>query len=246
MGLLNLGDSGGFRDVLKFGGEMFGFETGNVRLPYDGPDIYDPVGTKMAVQKLLALYNEVISAVRSGDTNKFMSEEFQARLNDALVPLKAANTSARERVLQNASRMGLDPMATARLTEQIDRAYGSEAAATGRNITGQRGNMILNLLSSIPGFLTNQQNMYAAEKHFENNWDNQRQMERDDRRAANAAATRNLIVGMGGGGAFGMGGGGFGMDFLGGMGGGSKQPGGSYGYDPVSDAYQLRPSGQET
>jgi len=240
-GLSGFGGSG--KKGLSFVGNVLGFQTGGVQPGYDRPDVYDPVGTKADVQKLLALYGEVLDALRSGNTSKFLSEEFQARLNDALVPLKAAGASARDHVLQNAARLGLDPTSTARLLAEADRSYGSEAAATGRNIVGQRGNLIMQLLTQIPGFVSGQQKMYSDVKNTENEWDAQRTLQRDARDEKNAATVRSYASFFAGGGAGGMMGmmGGGGGGFFGGeaTGGGA----GGYGYDPVSDSIKPRSGG---
>lgn len=224
---------------------VFGFQTGGVRPAYDRPDVYDPTGTKKNVIELQKLYYEIMEALRTGNTAKFMEPEFQARLNEAMIPIKGQQASGSERILQNASRMGLDPSTTARLMADLDRSTGSSVAAAGRENVASRGNMILNLLAQIPGFTSNQQAMYTSEKHYENNWDAARESERDARNQANAATIRKYA-------SFAFGGMGIDpMSMGGGMGGGmglNKAPSGSVssGYDPITDSYRPMDYGMTT
>lgn len=220
-----------------FVAEVLGFQTGGVRDRYERPNVFDPVATKENITKLLKLYGELIDALRTGNTDKFLSAEFQAQLENALVPLRASYQTARTRLRENLIRRGVtDPVAQERLMADLERQEGSNVAQTGRFMVGQKGDFIRQLLSLGTQFTGQQQHAWVNEEHYRQEYDVAREMELQAKRSQNAAQARKYISMMGGGG---------GMDFMGGGGGftpassfglGAGGGGGQSGYNPIQDS----------
>lgn len=210
---------------------LFGLQTGGVRDPYSSPYALDPVGTKENITKLLQLYGELVDALRTGNTDKFLSAEFQSRMEQALVPLRAQYQTARTRLRENLVRQGVtDPVAQERLMSDLERQEGSEVAKTGRFVTGERGDFIRSLLGLATQFTGNQQSAVIDENRFKLGYNAAREQEAAARSEKNASQIRSywsMIAGAGGGG---------GMFGGGASGGGGGFSFGDTGYNPLSDS----------
>src|SRR5258706_11156988 len=119
---------------LNYLGDFLGFQMGGVRPPYQSPGVYNPGMTKDVNDKLLQLFSGAINALNTGDTEHFMSPEFDALLEQSLVPLRSAYQTNKQSIVESLHRSGVtDPVAIQRYMEDMDRSFGSESASAGRS-----------------------------------------------------------------------------------------------------------------